>query len=147
MSFIKVICECILGDKPIYAQTNNQATKDDVKIAADIIDIIYNSEKGGEELKQQLQNTIYAYSWTENLGKAVLNALDAALREGRAMSPALKEAHNKACAAADAVGGFVKEHPVFCTVVVLGILVLLMPWVIEAIGFAAEGPVAGESNF
>ena len=145
MDIFNIIGQCLLGttvsdDK---AATTN-TTKQDIKAANDIVDIIYNSEKSAGDLKAKLRSTIRAYSWTENLGKAILNALDAAVREGRAMSPALKEAHEKACDAANAVGGFVKEHPVFCTVIVLGILVLLMPWVIEAVGFGAEGPIAGE---
>jgi hypothetical protein len=55
--------------------------------------------------------------------------------------------------------GFVVEHPVFCTVVALGVLVsgcptllhmqltivkvIVSPWVIEALGFAELGPVEG----
>lgn len=136
------IAECF-GASSYGTTFTKHAAENDSQTATSIIDILYNAEKSGHELKQQLRNTIHTYSWTESLGKAVLSALETAIREGRAMSPALKEAHDKACEAADAVGGFVKEHPVFCTVVVLGILVLLMPWVIEAVGFAAEGPVAG----
>jgi hypothetical protein len=63
------------------------------------------------------------------LAKAVLDALDTAVREGRAMNPDMKKAYNKACKTANAVGGFVKKYPVLCTVIVLSILVLLMPWV------------------
>ena len=144
MDLFITIFECLFGNSDHSIKLTADQHKADTKIANDIIDLLYNSEKDGTALKRQLRNTVHAYSWTENLGKAVLNALDTAVREGRAMSPALKEAHDKACAVADAVGGFVKDHPIFCTVVVLGILVLLMPWVIEAIGFSAEGPVAGK---
>jgi hypothetical protein len=142
MSIFQAIAECLLGS--YTTNVAHSSNKDDTKVAADIIEILYTAEKNGAELKQKLHETLHAENWTESLAEAILNALEAAVREGRAMSPALKEAYDKACKAADAVGGFAKEHPVFCTVIVLGILVLLMPWAIEAIGFAAEGPVEGK---
>jgi hypothetical protein len=147
MDIFNAIFDCIFGSNQDSIFLTTSSSRDDMATATEIVKTIYNTEKNGEELKARLTNTIYAYSWTENLAKAVLNALDTAVREGRAMSPALKEAYDKACQAADAVGGFVKEHPIFCTVIVLGILALLMPWVIEALGFAAEGPVAGKSDY
>lgn len=145
MSLLQAITECLFGSKLDTFEHSAKVTSDEnnAKIAANIVDTIFSAEKNGDQLKQKLRETVFAYSWTEELGKAVLKALEAAVREGRAMRPALQEPYDKACDAAKAVGGFIEDHHVFCTVVVLGILVLLMPWVIEAIGFAAEGPIAG----
>jgi hypothetical protein len=56
------------------------------------------------------------------------------------MGEAMKDAVQKSTAAATE---FAKEHPVFCTVVALGILVLLAPWAIEALGFGELGPIEG----
>lgn len=61
------------------------------------------------------------------------------------MGAAMKEAFDKATNAAK---DFVGEHPVFAaaivTVVAIGILVLLVPWVVEALGLGELGPVEGE---
>jgi hypothetical protein len=65
------------------------------------------------------------------------------LREAQALSPALKEAYDKACEVAKSIEGFVQEHPVFCTVIALGVLVLIAPWAVEAIGFGVKGPIPG----
>lgn len=50
--------------------------------------------------------------------------------------------------------GFVHDHPdattAFCTVIALGVLVVLVPWLVEWLGFCAGfgelGPVAGMSR-
>jgi hypothetical protein len=61
------------------------------------------------------------------------------------VSGALKEASDKAYAAA---AEFVHEHPVLTaalvTIVAIGILVLLAPWAVEALGFGELGPVEGK---
>ena len=47
---------------------------------------------------------------------------------------------------------FTKEHPVYAaliaagTIIALGVLAMLTPWVLEALGFEALGPRAGESD-
>lgn len=146
MSLLQAIADCLFGGELDAFELAAKTHKDDknAQIAANVVKTMLATEKNGEELKQKLRETIFAYSRTEELAKAVLKALEAAVRQERAMSPALAEVYHKACEVATDVGGFIEDHPVFCTVIVLGILVLLMPWVIEAIGFAAEGPVAGK---
>jgi hypothetical protein len=37
----------------------------------------------------------------------------------------------------------VKDHPIMCAVIAIGILVVLAPWVIEALGFAEGGILEG----
>ena len=60
----------------------------------------------------------------------------------------MQEAYEKACEAAMCFEGFVKEHPVavgvFCTVVAIGVVVLLAPEVVEWLGFVEVGIVEGE---
>lgn len=73
----------------------------------------------------------------------MLAKLEQSLREAEKLQGPLKEAYTKACDAALAVEGFVKEHPVFVTVIALGVLVMLTPWVLEVLGFAELGPVEG----
>lgn len=63
------------------------------------------------------------------------------------MREAMKDAYEKAIGAADGIAGFSREHPVLtgciCAVIALGILVILAPAVIHALGFGVEGVVEG----
>ena len=89
----------------------------------------------------RVSNVVEVTNWTESLAKAVLARLDEAVKAGTIVKNGpLKEAFDKAVAAAVE---FAKEHPVWTTIIALGILVELLPWVIEALGFAELGPVEG----
>jgi hypothetical protein len=81
------------------------------------------------------------YGWTENIAEAILYGLADALKKGTKTSQVLKEAYDNAVSGAT---GFPCDHPIFCTVIALGILVILMPCVLEALGFAELWPVEGE---
>lgn len=39
--------------------------------------------------------------------------------------------------------GFARDHPAYATLIALGVLAILTPWVIEALGFSELGPVEG----
>lgn len=142
---LKAIAACLFG-KFDSVETWSCEPKDEY-LASKIVESLYNSEKKGKQLKYMLRNSVDESSWSESLAEAILNAMDACVREARAMSPAVKEAFDRATEAAINVGNFATDHPVFCTVIALGILVILMPWVIELLGFAAEGPIEGESLY
>ncbi|KAM6501556.1 hypothetical protein JOM56_001533 [Amanita muscaria] len=55
----------------------------------------------------------------------------------------MKFAYRKAAQVVAAVWGLAKEHPWFSALVVLGILVIVAPWVIKLLGFGALGPIQG----
>jgi hypothetical protein len=88
-----------------------------------------------------LQEIVGENGWTENLATAILNGLESALRAGATMGQAVKEAFEKATKEA---AGFAHDHPAFCTLIALGILVALAPWVIGALGFGELGPIEGK---
>ena len=120
--------------------------------ATSIVSIIQNADEAGRSLHNDIQSIVHqAGGWSEYLAKHVLWGLEAVLRAGKEMNAVLKEAYDKACEAAKAIEGFAAEHPVatavFCTIVALGVLVIVAPYVIETlgfwVGFAEEGPVAG----
>jgi hypothetical protein len=114
----------------------------DALLAHEIINAMLHAEKTGEELRLQVSNVVEVMNWTESLARAVLAGLDEAVKNNSIIKEGpLKEALNKAVAAAV---GFAKEHPIWTTLIALGILVELLPWVVEALGFAARGPVAGK---
>ncbi|KAI5844429.1 hypothetical protein DFP73DRAFT_459440, partial [Morchella snyderi] len=109
-------------------------------IANEVVDALYSAEKKGRDLEQKINNIVTAYGWTENIGIAILNALESSLRKGAVMGQAMAEAFGKATNAAI---DFAKEHPIYCTIIVIGILILLAPWVLEIIGFGELGPIEG----
>lgn len=93
------------------------------------------------ELQKALKDTISTYGYHDRVAQYILQKLEKALKKGAALGKALKEASERATA--EAVG-FAKEHPAYCTLVALGILVVMAPWVLEIFGFAELGPVEGK---
>ncbi|KAK5096897.1 hypothetical protein LTS08_007387 [Lithohypha guttulata] len=91
-------------------------------------------------LRAELKNAVSANSWSENLAKTILERLELAIRSGAAIGGTVSEALLKATEAAT---GFAKDHPVYTTIIVLGVLCLAAPWVLQALGFAEIGIVEG----
>jgi ElaB/YqjD/DUF883 family membrane-anchored ribosome-binding protein len=114
------------------------------RIADDIVRTLLRAEKTGTQLERELDRIVGDYGWTEKIAEWVLAKLEKALREADKLGPAVKEAYDKACEVAREIEGFVHEHPVFVTVIALGVLVSLTPWVLTALGFAELGPVEGQ---
>ena len=54
----------------------------------------------------------------------------------RAASDAMQKAE-------EAAVGFATEHPVYATLIALGILAILTPFVLELLGFGELGPIEG----
>lgn len=125
---------------------NDKAGRSAQDIAAEVIDALYSAEKNGSDLVKTLDNIVVEYGWVENIGVAILNGLESAIRAGVAMGPVMKESYDKVVHAANAVDGFRRDHPVYFTIIAIGILVLLTPWAIEAIGFGELGPIEGKND-
>lgn len=91
-----------------------------------------------------------AGGWSEYLAAKTLSALETVLRAGKDLGPALSAAYERACEAAKGIPGFAADHPlataVFCTVVALGVLVVLAPYVLEILGFGELGPAEGKES-
>ncbi|KAF2723022.1 hypothetical protein K431DRAFT_220646 [Polychaeton citri CBS 116435] len=113
------------------------------QLAAGIYGILVTAEKPGAALRAQVDGLVHADSWSEKLAERLLDHIIANLVPEK-MGPAMRDAYEKAETAARE---FVSEHPVFvevmATVVAIGILALLVPWVVEALGFGELGPIAG----
>ena len=137
MAFLQAIRECFTG----IDNTRTQPSTNENTIATDVLKALFNAEKGGQDLKKSVQDIVGEYGWTENIAEAILYGLADALKKGAKTSQVLKEAYDKAVSEATE---FACDHPIFCTVIALGILVALMPWVLEALGFAELGPAEGE---
>lgn len=150
MDVLRSIFECIVGNPssepcPAGYFTTSSIEKEE-QLAYDIVEILLNAEKPDNKIRQQLAGVVHTEGWYESLAKRILNHLVDALNSGKAMGHTMKKAFDRATKAAEE---FVEKHPVYTavivTVVAIGILVLLVPWVVEALGFAELGPVEGES--
>jgi len=84
--------------------------------------------------------TIQSQTWKEYVAKLILSGLEAAIRNGVIVGKAMKDAIDKAITAAT---GFAKEHPVYFTLIALGVLVIQAPEILGWLGFAEVGIVEG----
>ena len=114
-----------------------------------IVAAMLDADKKGRSLDLKIRSRVHEEGgWSEYLAKKVLAALKAVLKGGEHMNVAMEEAHTKACEAAKVFEGFAADHPyataVFVTVIALGVLAILAPYVLEMLGFAELGPVEGE---
>lgn len=160
MDFIKNICDCLSGPsnevpQPItYASTKiekQQPRKSDPteeELATRILDTLFTFEKSSDALAIHLQSIVSTTSWTESLARRILDGIVSALDSGKVLVGSMKETYDKVRLVAEQ---FVKEHPVLTavlvTVIAIGILVILVPWAVEALGFGELGPVEGEYYF
>ena len=131
-----------------HALTTQQA-------ASSIVSALQDAEKAGPSLDDTIQSLVHqAGGWSEYLAAKIVSALEAVLKAGGELKGPLKEAYDKACEEAKEIEGLAAEHPiataVLCTVIALGVLVILAPYVIEALGFifgfGELGPIEGESG-
>ncbi|KAL8367036.1 hypothetical protein RB599_010278 [Gaeumannomyces hyphopodioides] len=117
------------------------------EISAEVIELLRTAEKNGPALQRRVRDVVGEQGWTENIARAIVAGLETLIKEGREkVGPPLAEAIDKAEEAARAVFTFSKEHPYliagFATIVAIGVLVFVAPWVVEALGFGELGPIA-----
>ncbi|KAK1977444.1 hypothetical protein LZ30DRAFT_601228 [Colletotrichum cereale] len=145
--------ECLLGQPPQPRQqpatTEKQAgviadqpVRPAQEAADEFVDILRTAEKGGKDLARRLENVVTASSWTEEIAKYILQGVEGLVRHRDTIGQVVREATDKAADAAESIFDFARDHPVFVTVVAIGVLVVVAPWVIEALGFGELGPVA-----
>lgn len=116
-------------------------------LAKDILAILLSSDADPREvIRHRLRNDhrIRTASFYSNLAERILEGLKTALESGAAMGAVIEDACKIVKAEADR---FIKKHPLLAdvaiTLIALGILYLLLPWVIEYLGFSELGPIEG----
>jgi hypothetical protein len=127
--------------KPIRLSSNND--DDTTQTASQFVDTLFSAEKNGPELHQALAEIVQTASLKQYFARVVFETLQKAIEKARPMGIALGETYDKVVREIDGIEGFVKDHPVMCAVIAIGILVVLAPWVIEALGFAEGGILEG----
>jgi hypothetical protein len=134
-----------LGHRPNTTSAIQLEDGDTSRAADSLVDTVFLAEKNGIGLRQTLEGIIKTNSWRQNFAKAVFERMQQAIETARPMGDALREMYEKVACVVDGVEGFVKDHPIVCALIALGILVLLAPWVVEALGFAEGGILEGEN--
>ena len=155
-SFINEILGCLCMDRtaaqyevleeqpPLdFTHEKKQRPQTTESQAADILSTLYAADTNDEHLIQRLQDVVHNTGWYEDLAAAVLTGLENALKAEAPVGQAMKDTYGKSTQVVADVWQFAKDHPVFCAVVALGILVILAPWAIEAVGFGELGPIEG----
>lgn len=91
-----------------------------------------------------------AGGWSEWLANMIRQGIEGALQVGKEMNAAMAAAYAKACEAARVFEHFAEDHPlataVFVTLIAIGVLVILAPYVVEMLGFAELGPLEGGAS-
>ena len=115
-----------------------------------LISAFQKHEKIGHELRTTVHEIeISCGGWTEYIAQKLIETVQDIVKDGGILLGVLDASYKKAEAAMEGVEGFVKDHPVWAAaiaaVIALGICYLLMPWVLEAVGFEQIGPRAGKA--
>lgn len=115
------------------------------EVADDVANTILNTSYSGPMLRMKLDSIVGVRGWRQSLAQLVLDKLAQALQTmHEKLGPRINDAYNRACEVALGIEGFATEHPVMCTVIALGVLALLAPCILEALGFTELGPTAGK---
>lgn len=141
MDIIHSVLSCLTGsssdNEPKVKTTRIRSETD---LASDFLTTLLTTDTIDPSLKKSLDETIYPSSWTSTLAQAILHGLENAITSGKTLGKAAADALMKATHEAYE---FAKEHPVYTTILALGVLVVMAPWVLEVLGFGALGPIEG----
>jgi hypothetical protein len=152
-------CCCIHTDQELSFSEKRLASNTDsyipykdnpskAELADEIVGKLFAAEKNDAALQADLQSAIHAYGWYDGLAHAILAALENAIKLREEMGPAVKAAYEKAVEAVNKVKEWAEAHPEMATVIVtliaLGIIALMVPWLMAYLGFAEEGIIEGK---
>lgn len=119
------------------------ATDDQTK-AEEVLKVLFDaSTNEHQEIEARVNTIIGTDSWKENIATKILYGIQIALEKKTPMGTAMALAFEKSVAAAF---DFEKEHPVYFAIIALGISAVMLPWALEALGFAELGIVEGMTN-
>ncbi|QSZ36353.1 hypothetical protein DSL72_006229 [Monilinia vaccinii-corymbosi] len=155
MEILSTLFECcyICGDqrstsdeKPISAHPYKDHPSR-AELVDEFVAKLFAAEKNDAILQADLESTIHTYGWYDGFAASILAALENAIRRGQEMAPAMKSAYVKAIAGVKKIKEWAEAHPemaaVIVTLVAIGVLALLTPWLMGYLGFAEEGIVEG----
>lgn len=141
-----------LSEKHLITDSSHYAAYQDhpssAELAGQIVAKLLAAHRNDAILRADLKSAIHTYGWYDGLAAAVLAAVENAIKLGKEMGPAMHTAYEKAVAGINGVKEWAGENPEMATVLVtliaLGILAIMMPWLMAWLGFAEEGIVEGK---
>jgi hypothetical protein len=159
MLLAKIPCLCGDTEEDDDNRTNSAAyektTQDPVtdqpltmiqKATHDTLRALTLAEKPGRSLEITIDSIVaQSGGWSEYIARKILDAVEQVIKMGGPVQAAMAEALKKSRDAAQKLTAFAKEHPeLMCILIALGVLAILVPVVITALGFTAEGVVEGK---
>lgn len=135
---LSIIYNCIFGTS-VNGCLSLANDRSSTSVASDIVTKILEAETRCS-LKKELDEVICINGWSDTIAKATLDGLQSAIEHGTEMAQA---ATNALAQSKEAAASFATDHPVYATLIALGVLALLMPWVLEILGFGELGPIEG----
>ncbi|KAJ5169657.1 uncharacterized protein N7500_002440 [Penicillium coprophilum] len=124
--------DCILG-----RQTKKSRSSE--SIASAIVTKILDADTP-YSLHKEVSEELSTEGWSDAIAQAILRGLENAIKAGTDMA---RVASDAAAQSKNAAVGFATDHPVYATLIAMGILALLTPLALEMLGFAESGPIAG----
>lgn len=137
---LQYILDCVSGTlatEPPTAPATDSRSPD--SLASDIVNIILTADTP-YNIHKQINERINTESWSETIAIALLHGLESAIKTGTHMAKASADALTQA---KDAAIEFAENHPVYATLIALGILAILVPSALEILGFSELGPIEG----
>jgi hypothetical protein len=118
------------------------------ELVDDIVAKLFAAERKDEVLEADLRSTVHAHGWYEGLAAAVMEGIKRAIELGKEMGPVMRDAYDEAVAALNKVEEWAEEHPgmagVIITLIALGVMALVVPWMLTYLGFTGSGIAEGE---
>ncbi|CAM1509507.1 Fc.00g032460.m01.CDS01 [Cosmosporella sp. VM-42] len=156
MDFLGSVMACLTG----HDHSNHRATQVNDKAVvitgqpvpysddevSQFIEVLRTADCSEKELEKRLKSIISTNGLKERIAERILEGIEKLLNEGAKVASAMDDAMKKAT---DIALDFANEHPYYTaliaagTIIALGVLVMLCPWVLEALGFARLGPRGG----
>ncbi|KAF4547164.1 Hypothetical protein D9617_55g071580 [Elsinoe fawcettii] len=125
------------GKYPYCDQPSN------VELADQIVTKPLTADNNDADLKAELISMITTEGWQDELATKVLAAVQCAIEMGKEMGPAMSSAYEKAEKGVQGISEWAQENPemaaLIVTLIALGILAIMMPWLMVWLGFAEEG--------
>jgi hypothetical protein len=137
MSLLNNMLSCLCGSS--YEATSNTTEES----ANEFVNKLRLTEKHGNALKVELQGIIEANGWREYFQEVLMDTLEKAVHEGHHMGPVFEKALNEAWIQVKKIKEFADENPAVYYIVAIGVLAIMAPWLLEALGFAESGIFEG----
>ncbi len=137
--------QCLLPAEA--ARIHDQDPRDKDAVSAFFARLL-TTDVNDDRLKHKLDKEIRDAGWTEDIAKGLLARLAAAIEDSEdTLGAGVRDLVEKINEVVAISFEWADEHPaeaaILSTLVAVGVLYLLAPYILTILGFAAEGPVAG----